>query len=96
MHWPRFVSIKRVLNGWADMRAAMAHFSGWPYLHWPKRQQRWIRHFLIFARERAGETSLRAWISNDYRPEVFRQWLISRNLEDAFRHTELPPVQAMR
>ena len=78
-------------NGWTDMSAAMAHFSGWPYLHWPKRQQRWIKHFLIFAHEQAAGRRLRGWIAEGYRPELFKQWLVSRDLADAFRQTDVNP-----
>jgi len=80
-------------QGWPAMAVAMAHFSGWPYLHWPKQQQRWIKHFLIFAHEEAGGSPLRAWIAEGYRPELFKQWLVSRDLEDAFRHTDLHPAR---
>src|SRR4051794_2957615 len=69
---------------WDAREHAEAQFARWPYLHFPKRQQRWLRAFLRFTEERGGR-SLRDWISQDYTPEDFKTWLESRGLGDAFR-----------
>jgi hypothetical protein len=72
-------------HGWSAREKAAAQFARWPYLHFPKRQQRWLRTFLIFAEERSGGRSLRDWIARAYTPEDFRAWLELRGLGDAFR-----------
>ncbi|MFL6690534.1 MAG: hypothetical protein ACJ8IR_10175 [Alphaproteobacteria bacterium] len=72
-------------RGWSAHEGAAAQFARWPYLHFPKRQQRWLSAFLSFAEERSGGRSLRDWISEGYTPEDFKAWLVSRGLGDAFR-----------
>ena len=72
--------------GWSAQQQAQGQFAGWPYLHMPKRHQRWARMFLTYAREEAGDKSLRQWITADYSPEGFMAWLDARGLEDSFRN----------
>jgi protein tyrosine/serine phosphatase len=72
--------------GWIAAGEAQQQFAGWPYLHMPKRHQRWARLFLTYAREQAGELSLRQWIAADYTPEGFMGWLDARGMEDSFRN----------
>jgi protein tyrosine/serine phosphatase len=72
-------------RGWNALARAETQFARWPYLHVPKRQQRWLRAFIDFAAERCDARSLRDWISQGYMPEEFRKWLETRGLADAFR-----------
>lgn len=72
-------------RGWSARGDAEAQFAGWPYLHWPKRHQRWLKAFLEFAGERAQARSLRDWIAADYAPESFKAWLEQRGLGESFR-----------
>lgn len=72
-------------HGWAAIPDAMAQFARWPYLHYPKQQQQWIRHFLVFAEADAGGQALDAWMTNRYRPELLKSWLEKRGLRDSFR-----------
>jgi protein tyrosine/serine phosphatase len=72
-------------NGWEAMPYAMNQFARWPYLHLPKRQQQWIKHFPVFAAEEAGSKPLRAWITGSYSPERLKLWLETRGLQDSFR-----------
>jgi hypothetical protein len=72
--------------GWPAQVQAQQQFAGWPYLHLPKRHQRWARLFLTYAREEAGERPLRQWIAADYTPEGFMAWLDARGLQDSFRN----------
>ncbi len=72
-------------RGWGAMEAARAQFARWPYLHNPKRHQRWLKPFLAFAQESANGRSLRAFAENDYTPERLRDWLIAHDLGDSFR-----------
>jgi hypothetical protein len=82
-----FASALYILHkrGWSARDEAEAQFARWPYLHFPRRQQRWLRAFLPFAKERSGGRSLREWIAQDYAPEQLKTWLESRGLGDAFR-----------
>jgi len=82
-------------QGWSAREGAAAQFAPWPYLHFPKRQQRWLRRFLIFAEEGSGGGRLRDWIARTYTPEDFRAWLESRGLGDAFSGIHATPEAAI-
>jgi hypothetical protein len=70
--------------------SAKAQFSRWPYLHFPKQQQRWLRAFLRFAEEHGAAGNLREWIAINYQPAEFKSWLESHGLGDAFRDLSAP------
>jgi hypothetical protein len=63
---------------------AERQFARWPYLHWPKRRQRWLKLFLYFARERWSDTPLRNWIERHYSAHEFRSWLKERGEGQSF------------
>src|SRR4051812_7976645 len=71
-------------DGWQAMAAAQAQFARFPYLHFPKTHQRWLKPFLDFAREDAGGRSLAAWIAESYTPEKLKAWLDGRGLADSY------------
>ncbi len=79
-------------KGWSAMGAAQAQFAGWPYLHWPRRQQRWLKLFLVYAADDARGRPLGDWIAGDYVPERFKAWLEARGMGDAFRGLYDPPA----
>lgn len=72
-------------RGWNAREQAEAQFARWPYLHFPKQQQRWLHAFMGFAEECGGTQSLRDWIAHEYAPEDFKAWLEARGLGTAFR-----------
>jgi hypothetical protein len=72
-------------KGWQAYDEAEKQFSRWPYLHLPKQHQRWLRQFLIYAREQAAGATLLKWGEQSYTPEHFRQWLEARGMGDHFR-----------
>jgi protein tyrosine/serine phosphatase len=82
-----FASALYILHtrGWSARSKAETQFARWPYLHFPKRQQRWLRSFMDFAAKRCGTQNLRDWIAQDYTPEAFKAWLQARGLGGAFR-----------
>ena len=45
-------------DGWSAMDAALAQFARFPYLHFPKTQQRWLKLFPDFARQDSGGAPL--------------------------------------
>jgi hypothetical protein len=67
-------------GGWGAYDQAATQYAGFPYLHFPKAQQRWLRPFLDFARESAGGAPLAAWIADAYTPEKLEAWLAARGL----------------
>jgi protein tyrosine/serine phosphatase len=62
-------------DGWGAMEMAKAQFARFPYLHFPKAQQRWLKPFLDFARADSGAAPLAQWIGNSYTPEKLKAWL---------------------
>jgi hypothetical protein len=70
-------------GGWAAMDQARAQYARFPYLHFPKKHQRWLRPFLDFAREDSKGSALSAWIANHYAPEKLEAWLAAQGLSDS-------------
>lgn len=62
-------------DGWGAMEKARGQFASFPYLHFPKEHQRWLKPFLDFAREQAGDRSLADWIRDGYSPQALKAWL---------------------
>jgi hypothetical protein len=62
-------------HGWGAMEQAKAQFAGLPYLHFPKREQRWLQAFPEFAREASGGRPIGEWIRESYDPQILAQWL---------------------
>jgi protein tyrosine/serine phosphatase len=62
-------------GGWQALPAARRQFARFPYLHFPKRHQRWLAHFLDFAEEQARGAPISEWIERDYSPEKLKAWL---------------------
>jgi hypothetical protein len=73
-------------RGWSAFDEAQAQFAGWPYLHWPKAQQRWMQAFLPYAREQTQDP-LSAWIREAYAPAEFAAWLERTGRREWFRPT---------
>ena len=58
----------------------------WPYLHLPKRHQRWIKYFPQFFAESHDGTTFINWIESFYTEEAFAEWLKKRRLGSTWRH----------
>jgi hypothetical protein len=72
-------------RGWSARDEAQAQFAGWPYLHWPKGHQRWLKLLPLFAQERAQGRTLRSWVENGYSANSFREWLEAHGEGASFR-----------
>jgi protein tyrosine/serine phosphatase len=71
-------------GGWQAMAAAKAQFARLPYLHLPKKNQRWLAAFLEFAAEDADGAPIASWIAERYSPERLKAWLDGRGLGDSY------------
>lgn len=71
-------------KGWSAFDDAQNQFARWPYLHMPKRHQRWLKLFPVYAREDAGGRTLRSWVTEAYVPEKFKAWLEARGAAGSF------------
>ena len=73
------------LQGWSAFDEAMAQFAGWPYLHWPRQHQRWLKQLPFYAREASNGAPLADWLAQKYDPMEFKSWLEARGLGQTFR-----------
>jgi len=71
-------------DGWDSMPAAQAQFARFPYLHFPKTQQRWLKVFLDFAQAEARGQPLARWIADSYSPEKLKAWLDANGLQGGY------------
>lgn len=62
-------------DGWGAMERARGQFARFPYLHFPKPDQRWLARFLDYACAEAGGAPLGEWIRRDYDPQALAQVL---------------------
>jgi protein tyrosine/serine phosphatase len=63
-------------HGWAAMDQAEAQFKAFPYLHFPRANQRWLKAFLRFAQEDAQGRPIREWLQRGYDPVRLAGWLV--------------------
>lgn len=73
------------VHGWKSFAEAERQFARWPYLHLPRREQRWLKLFLTYARDEAGSRPLQQWVGESYVPEEFKAWLEARGEAQSFR-----------
>ncbi len=83
-------------GGWSAMPAAMAQFARFPYLHFPKTHQRWLKPFVDFSREDANGAPLAEWIAASYTPEKLKAWLDSHGLADSYAAIFTTPTRSPR
>ena len=62
-------------QGWEALEGAEGQFARFPYLHFPKPEQRWLAAFPRFARERAGSAPIGHWVRDGYDPHDLARWL---------------------
>jgi hypothetical protein len=83
-------------DGWTAMEKAREQFARFPYLHFPKTQQRWLKPFLDFARSDSAGTPLAQWIRQSYTPEKLKAWLDSHGLEGSYAAIFTMPTRSPR
>ena len=71
-------------DGWGAIARAKQQFQRFPYLHFPKRHQRWLKAFIDFAREDAAGLPLAEWIRRRYTPQTAKAWFDSHELADGY------------
>lgn len=81
-------------GGWKAMDEARAQYARFPYLHFPKRQQRWLKPFLDFAAEDAHGLKLAEWIGKRYTPERLKQWLDRQGLAGSYAGIFVVPTRS--
>jgi hypothetical protein len=71
-------------DGWQAVEKAQRQFRRFPYLHFPRKHQRWLSQFLRYAQEQARGRALAAWIRDDYDPAHLAHWLEAKGMADFF------------
>ena len=89
-----FAAALYLLNagGWNAMSQAGAQFARWPYLHFPRREQRWLQLFPAFACDQAAGAALGEWLATRYSPQDFKTWLEARGEAQSFRRIYGAPL----
>ena len=72
-------------NGWRAKDDARRQFSRFPFLHFPKKHQRWLRHLLCYLEENLDGAALDAGAARRYDPAAFAAWLDGQKLRHAYR-----------
>jgi hypothetical protein len=67
-------------EGWGAMARARAQFARFPYLHFPRRSQRWLAAFPAYARAEAKGRPIGEWARGDYNPEAFLAFLAANGM----------------
>lgn len=72
-------------DGPAALPLAQKQMACFPYLHLPKRYQRWIRSFPRYFEVDHDGTSIVDWARLRYQPEQFAHWLDDQGLDGTWR-----------
>ena len=81
-------------DGWGAMAMARRQFDRFPYLHFPKTQQRWLKVFLDFAQADADGQPLARWIADSYTPEKLKAWLDANGFKDGYASIFSAPTRS--
>jgi Tyrosine phosphatase family len=81
-------------EGWSARSAAEHQFAAFPYLHFPKKHQRWLKLFVPFAEEEACGDPLGDWVRRNYDPLRFAAWLKARGHGDSFAQIFVVPTRS--
>jgi protein tyrosine/serine phosphatase len=71
-------------GGPGALAAAQRQFALWPYLHRPKRVQRWLRQLPQYFAETAEGVPVSEWVRLRYSPEDFAAWLRQRGMSRSY------------
>jgi len=79
-------------GGWAARDKALAQFARFPFLHFPKEHQRWLRLFLDFAQEESAGRPIAEWVRDSYEPSRLKSWLEAHGHAGTFKAIFEKPV----
>jgi len=81
-------------DGWSARPTAERQFAAFPYLHFPRKHQRWLSQFPDFAWEESGGLPLAGWIRSTYDPHRLAEWLGKRGQGDSFEALFTVPTRS--
>ena len=79
-------------DGWPALARAEAQFARFPFLHFPKAHQRWLRPFLTFAQTDAAGAPIAQWARKMYEPQRLKDWLEANGHAGTFKAIFEKPV----
>lgn len=71
-------------DGWEALPRARNQFARFPYLHFPKQHQHWLKAFIDFAAQDAHGAPLAQWVRERYTPQAAKAWMDSHGLADGY------------
>lgn len=74
-----------LMNHGVDVAQARRQLRLLPYLHWAKREQRWLGEFFKYYAKTCGPRTLRDWLTQVYSDEAFARFMIDRGHGDYWR-----------
>jgi protein tyrosine/serine phosphatase len=72
-------------KGWGAWDEAMEQFAHFPYLHFPRRNQRWLRLFFDYAKTQANGAPIYDWLADGYDRAHFAERLKAGGHGDSFK-----------
>ncbi len=78
-------------RGWKGRAEADRQFARWPYLHFPKAHQRWLKPFIDYAQNEAGGADIAKWARENYDPHHFAEWLDANGHEGTYKEVFAKP-----
>jgi len=81
-------------HGWAARDEAERQYARFPYLHFPKKHQRWLKLFVAFAHEDSGGSPFAAWARERYSPERFVAWAEQHGHADTYKEIFTAPTRS--
>ena len=83
-------------DGWSATERALKQFARFPYLHFPKTQQRWLKQFPQFAQQDSGGAPIAQWITQSYTPEKLKTWLDAKGMGGSYAAVFTAPTRSPR
>lgn len=78
-------------RGWKGRAEAERQFARWPYLHFPKAHQRWLKPFIAYAEIEARGAAIAQWACESYDPHHFAEWLDANGYEGTYKEVFAKP-----
>jgi hypothetical protein len=78
-------------RGWKGRAEAERQFARWPYLHFPKAHQRWLKPFIAYAEIEARGAAIAQWARESYDPHHFAEWLDANGYEGTYKEVFAKP-----
>jgi protein tyrosine/serine phosphatase len=83
-------------RGWEARGLALEQFRAMPYLHFPRRHQKWLKPFATYAEQQSRGAPLADWVRSEYDPNAFALWLTENGLSGSFKEVYVRPRDRLK